>query len=160
MQLPVPHLQFDWSPFEPWDHAVSAASRPYHLANHRSCQSCHLSCWTDSTVRQRNDHRSHLRQSFEIPGYPFRQAPVSGAIRGSECNLQNVLALFSTGDLRFRLPQPIPAYTGSLTATAYGLSCPQQAVDLPIVSGLAAEAIDFIVNSIYGLIFPDSEDCK
>lgn len=27
------------------------------------------------------------------------------------------------------------------------------------MSGLAAEAVDWIVNSIYGDVFPDSEDC-
>ncbi|KAF8073584.1 carotenoid ester lipase precursor [Lyophyllum atratum] len=64
-----------------------------------------------------------------------------------------------TGDLRFRLPQPIPAYTGSVSATSFGLSCPQQAITLPILTGLAAEAVDYIVNSIFGLVFPDSEDC-
>jgi carboxylesterase type B len=30
---------------------------------------------------------------------------------------------------------------------------------LPIVSGLAAEATDYLVNSIFGQVFPDSEDC-
>ncbi|GLB38556.1 putative type-B carboxylesterase lipase family protein [Lyophyllum shimeji] len=64
-----------------------------------------------------------------------------------------------TGDLRFRLPQPVPAYTESFSATSYGLSCPQQAIDLPILTGLAAEAVDYVVNSIFGLVFPDSEDC-
>ncbi|KAG5654307.1 hypothetical protein H0H81_004726 [Sphagnurus paluster] len=63
------------------------------------------------------------------------------------------------GDLRFRLPQPIPAYTTNFAATSFGYSCPQQAISLPIVSGLVEEAVDFIVNSIYGAIFPDSEDC-
>ncbi|KAG5654308.1 hypothetical protein H0H81_004727 [Sphagnurus paluster] len=64
-----------------------------------------------------------------------------------------------TGDLRFRLPQPIPAYTGNFAATKYGLSCTQQSLSLPILTGLAAEAVDYIVNSIFGLIVPDSEDC-
>ncbi|KAG5638889.1 hypothetical protein H0H81_008948 [Sphagnurus paluster] len=63
------------------------------------------------------------------------------------------------GDLRFRLPQPIPAYTTNFAASSFGLSCPQQAISLPIVSGLAAEAANLIVNSIFGTILPDSEDC-
>ncbi|KAJ6555000.1 carotenoid ester lipase precursor [Mycena vulgaris] len=63
------------------------------------------------------------------------------------------------GDLRFRLPVPIPAYTGAHDATAMSLSCPQQEVDLPILTGLPAEVVDQVVNSIFGLVFPDSEDC-
>ncbi|KAF8955263.1 carotenoid ester lipase precursor [Flammula alnicola] len=72
-------------------------------------------------------------------GIPFAQPPV--------------------GDLRYQLPQTIPAYNGTHDATSFGPSCGQQAVDLPIVTGLVAEAADYIVNSIYGQIFPDSEDC-
>lgn len=75
----------------------------------------------------------------EFLGIPFAQPPV--------------------GDLRFRLPQPISSYNGSFTVTSFGPACPQQSVDLPIVSGLAQDAIDYIVNSIYGLVFPDDEDC-
>ncbi|PPQ85181.1 hypothetical protein CVT25_004188 [Psilocybe cyanescens] len=63
------------------------------------------------------------------------------------------------GDLRYRLPQSIPPYNGSHDATNFGPSCGQQAVDLPIVQGLVADATDFLVNSIFGQIFPDSEDC-
>ncbi|KAJ7660448.1 carotenoid ester lipase precursor [Mycena rosella] len=72
-------------------------------------------------------------------GIPFAQPPV--------------------GDLRFRLPAPIPAYTGTHDATAMGLACPQQDIDLPILTGLPAEVVDVLVNSIFGLVFPDSEDC-
>ncbi|KAJ7480554.1 carotenoid ester lipase precursor [Mycena latifolia] len=63
------------------------------------------------------------------------------------------------GDLRFRLPVAIPAYTGAHDATAMGLSCPQQEIDLPILTGLPAEVVDDVVNSIFGLVFPASEDC-
>ncbi|KAI0029235.1 Alpha/Beta hydrolase protein [Vararia minispora EC-137] len=63
------------------------------------------------------------------------------------------------GDLRFNLPQPNDPYSGTYTVTSFGKSCPQQAISLPIVSGLAQEAIDFIANSIFGLVFPDDEDC-
>ncbi|KAF4617351.1 hypothetical protein D9613_005823 [Agrocybe pediades] len=63
------------------------------------------------------------------------------------------------GDLRFRLPQPNAPYNGTFDATSFGPSCAQQSVDLPIVSGLTGDAVDYIVNSIYGQVFPDSEDC-
>ncbi|KAG5335338.1 hypothetical protein C0989_001384 [Termitomyces sp. Mn162] len=78
-------------------------------------------------------------KSYKFLGIPFAQPPV--------------------GDLRFRLPQPIAPYTSDFSATNFGLSCPQQAVVLPIISGLTQQAVDFLVNSIYGTIFPDSEDC-
>ncbi|KAJ7101536.1 carotenoid ester lipase precursor [Mycena belliarum] len=63
------------------------------------------------------------------------------------------------GDLRFRLPVTIPAYTGAHDATAMGLSCPQQEIDLPILTGLPAQVVDGLVNSIFGLVFPAAEDC-
>ncbi|KAH9850188.1 carotenoid ester lipase precursor [Lenzites betulinus] len=64
------------------------------------------------------------------------------------------------GDLRFNLPVPVDPYTGTYTVTAYGPSCPQQAVNLdlgPLV--LAQDAVNFIVNSVYGIVFPSAEDC-
>ncbi|THH17257.1 hypothetical protein EW146_g3519 [Bondarzewia mesenterica] len=72
-------------------------------------------------------------------GIPFAQSPI--------------------GDLRFRLPQPNGPYTGTQTASTYGPACPQQAITLPIPAGLVQDAVDFIVNSIYGVILPASEDC-
>ncbi|SJL07135.1 related to Lipase 4 [Armillaria ostoyae] len=64
-----------------------------------------------------------------------------------------------TGDRRFRLPETHPAYNGSYDASAFGPSCPQQAVKLPILTGLPAEAVDYLVNSIYNAVLPDDEDC-
>jgi acetylcholinesterase len=73
-----------------------------------------------------------------------------------------VLHIFpiSVENLRYRLPQPITYSGGTYDATKYGLSCGQQSVSLPILTGLVAEVVDFLVNSIYGIVFPDSEDCK
>ncbi|KDQ26029.1 hypothetical protein PLEOSDRAFT_46151 [Pleurotus ostreatus PC15] len=64
-----------------------------------------------------------------------------------------------TGDRRFRLPEPIPPYTGTVRATAFGPACPQQSVRLPLPGGLASDAVDLIVNTAYKAVFPDSEDC-
>ncbi|KAJ7786713.1 Alpha/Beta hydrolase protein [Mycena olivaceomarginata] len=65
----------------------------------------------------------------------------------------------AVGDLRFRLPVAVDAYTGSHTVSSFGPACPQQAVVLPILSGFPEEVIDYIANSAYGVIFPSAEDC-
>jgi carboxylesterase type B len=75
----------------------------------------------------------------EFLGIPFAQPP--------------------TGSLRFNLPQPISSYNTSFSALSMGPACPQQSIELPIISGLAQETVDFILNSVYGFIFPDDEDC-
>ncbi|KAJ7205201.1 carotenoid ester lipase precursor [Mycena pura] len=72
-------------------------------------------------------------------GIPFAQPPVA--------------------DLRLRLPVANTPYTGSHDATAFGLACPQQAVKLPILTGVVQEVVDDITNSIFAILFPDSEDC-
>ncbi|KAF9568773.1 carotenoid ester lipase precursor [Agrocybe pediades] len=82
---------------------------------------------------------ANLGTTQRFLGIPFAQPPV--------------------GNLRFRLPQPITYTNGTYDATDYGLSCGQQSVDLPIVTGLVAEAADFLVDTIFGKVFPDQEDC-
>ncbi|KAI0642945.1 carotenoid ester lipase precursor [Trametes meyenii] len=72
-------------------------------------------------------------------GIPFAKAPV--------------------GDLRFNLPVAVDPYTGTHTVTAFGPSCPQQAIDFDLPSELAEDAVNFIVNSIFQLVFPAQEDC-
>ncbi|ETW78802.1 Esterase/lipase/thioesterase [Heterobasidion irregulare TC 32-1] len=64
-----------------------------------------------------------------------------------------------TGDLRFRLPKTIDPYTGTQTVSAFGPACPQQEITLPINNALAQDAIDFIVNELYSVVSPSSEDC-
>jgi len=49
---------------------------------------------------------------------------------------------------------------GTYDATKYGLSCGQQSISLPILTGLVSEVVDYVANSIFGKIFPDSEDCE
>ncbi|RDB14741.1 Lipase 4 [Hypsizygus marmoreus] len=95
-----------------------------------------------------------------VPAVTLDTAIVSGTSSGQVSKFLGIpFAKPPTGDLRFRLPQPVPAYTSSFSATSFGPSCPQQAISLPILSGLVAEAVNYIVNSIYGVIFSDSEDC-
>jgi len=64
------------------------------------------------------------------------------------------------GNLRFRLPQPISAYNGSIDATSYGPACPQQKFILPYLQGLPAEIVNYLVNGVYKVVVPDNEDCE
>ncbi|PFH47077.1 hypothetical protein AMATHDRAFT_153021 [Amanita thiersii Skay4041] len=72
-------------------------------------------------------------------GIPFAQPPV--------------------GQLRFQLPQPLISYTGSHQATGFGPACPQQAITLPLPEGLAQDVVDLLVNTVFDLLTPSSEDC-
>ncbi|KAF9453329.1 alpha/beta-hydrolase [Macrolepiota fuliginosa MF-IS2] len=72
-------------------------------------------------------------------GIPFAQPPV--------------------GDLRFRLPQPIPTYNQSFSATAFGPGCPQQKFVLPVLEGLPQVIVDDLFNRVYSAVFPSSEGC-
>ena len=71
------------------------------------------------------------------------------------------MTVHSTGDRRFRLPEAIDPYTGTYDATKRGLSCPQQAIKLPLIpDGVVGDAIAFVLNKIYGVVDgPDGEDC-
>ncbi|KAJ6498720.1 carotenoid ester lipase precursor [Mycena vulgaris] len=66
---------------------------------------------------------------------------------------------FNTGDRRFRLPTPPSPYTGSHTIIAMGPACPQQAIVLPILTGLPQQVTNLIVNSGFAAFFPSSEHC-
>ncbi|PIL35136.1 hypothetical protein GSI_02925 [Ganoderma sinense ZZ0214-1] len=64
-----------------------------------------------------------------------------------------------TGNLRFNLPAAVDPYNGTHAVTSFGPACPQQAVTLPVVSGLVQEVVDLILNGVYQVITPSSEDC-
>ncbi|KAF9567730.1 carotenoid ester lipase [Agrocybe pediades] len=61
-------------------------------------------------------------------GIPFAQPPI--------------------GDLRFRHPVPITSYNGSINASSYGYSCPQQNATFPISLG---DIVNFTVPNIPSL---------
>ncbi|KAF8264081.1 alpha beta-hydrolase [Lactarius quietus] len=48
------------------------------------------------------------------------------------------------GDLRFRLPQAPGPYDGKYNATAFGLSCPQQADNLALPNGLPNATLEYL----------------
>ncbi|KAI0657904.1 carotenoid ester lipase precursor [Cubamyces menziesii] len=73
-------------------------------------------------------------------GIPFAQPPV--------------------GKLRLQLPQPIPRYTGTVNATAFGYQCIQQTLVPPALpSGLPAAVGEFFVSAATIPSVPQSEDC-
>ena len=65
-----------------------------------------------------------------------------------------------TGNLRFNLPVAVDPYNGTHLAATFGPACPQQSVTVPIVQGLVQDAVDLLVNGIYQVVTPSSEDCK
>ncbi|KIJ07651.1 hypothetical protein PAXINDRAFT_90073 [Paxillus involutus ATCC 200175] len=59
-----------------------------------------------------------------------------------------------TGSLRFQLPKALPPCNASFSATTYGPACPQQAVEIPIMLGLPAETLDFLIKIINNIAIP------
>ncbi|KAG7088905.1 hypothetical protein E1B28_012850 [Marasmius oreades] len=94
------------------------------------------------------------------PTVELDSATVTGTSSGRASSFLGIpFAKPPTGDRRFRLPESIDPYSTSFSATSMGPACPQQSVKLPILTGLPADAVNFVVNSIYQVVFPDDEDC-
>jgi len=67
------------------------------------------------------------------------------------------------GNLRFRCPEPLGPYTGEHNATAFGLSCPQQAttaIPTDVANKLPQVTLDTL-SAIFetGVTLMDGEDC-
>ncbi|KAK7437475.1 hypothetical protein VKT23_018546 [Stygiomarasmius scandens] len=94
------------------------------------------------------------------PTVTLDSATVTGAtLLGVDRFLGIPFAEPPTGNNRFRLPVPIPEYTTSFDALQMGPACPQQAINLPLPESLPANVTDFLINTAFGAIFPDDEDC-
>ncbi|KIY52459.1 alpha/beta-hydrolase [Fistulina hepatica ATCC 64428] len=105
-----------------------------------------------------NDHEP-LRQR-STPTVTLDNATVTGYTSGSISYYLGIpFAQPPTGDLRFRLPESIDGYAEDFDATSYSSACPQQSVSVPLPSGLISEITDYIVDTLYADVFPDSEDC-
>ncbi|PPQ91357.1 hypothetical protein CVT25_004124 [Psilocybe cyanescens] len=84
-----------------------------------------------------------------------------GALSGSTHRFLGVpYAKPPVGDLRYRLPQTIPPYTGSYDATNYGSNCIQPGTNTPNILDIAGSVAQGIVNTVFGpVIQGESEDC-
>ncbi|KAI9442990.1 alpha beta-hydrolase [Lactarius indigo] len=63
------------------------------------------------------------------------------------------------GNLRFRLPEAFGSYVGKHNATAFGLSCPQQAAPLALPTGLPPQTLQFLASLGTKATIPIGEDC-
>ncbi|KIJ09789.1 hypothetical protein PAXINDRAFT_102177 [Paxillus involutus ATCC 200175] len=104
---------------------------------------------------------AYLLGNRSSPTVTLDSATVTGLSSGSVNEFLGIpFAQPPTGQLRFQLPQALPPYDASFSATAYGPACPQQAMEVPVVSVLPAETLDYLtfVNSSI-VITPAAEDC-
>lgn len=74
-------------------------------------------------------------------------------------SLTSSIVHIRVGDLRFQLPQALPPYEGASSAAAFGPACPQQSINVPIPQGLAEDVVSLLVNTLYAVLEPSSEDC-
>ncbi|KAK7458144.1 hypothetical protein VKT23_010052 [Stygiomarasmius scandens] len=94
------------------------------------------------------------------PSVKLDSATVTGtSLQGIDRFLGIPFAEPPTGNNRFRQPVPIPEYTTSFDASTMGPACPQQAITLPLPDGIPTDIANFVINTAYGVAFPDDEDC-
>ncbi|KAG7088902.1 hypothetical protein E1B28_012847 [Marasmius oreades] len=94
------------------------------------------------------------------PTVKLDSATVTGTSSGRVSSFLGIpFAKPPIGDRRFRLPESIDPYSTSFSAISMGPACPQQSMKLPILTGLPADAVNFVVNSIVQAVVPDDEDC-
>ncbi|KIK74538.1 hypothetical protein PAXRUDRAFT_19776 [Paxillus rubicundulus Ve08.2h10] len=95
------------------------------------------------------------------PTVTLDSATVTGISSGSVNQFLGIpFAQPPTGNLRFQLPQSLPPYNTSFSATAYGPACPQQSGLLPSLSGLPAETLEYLAAINVSLAsLPSGEDC-
>ncbi len=95
-------------------------------------------------------------------GIPFGKAPYVRHCVANSLRMLIFIVHCSVGDLRFNLPVAVDSYNGTRTVTSYGPGCPQQAFEFTQLDslGLAGDAVEYILNSLYNVVSPSAEDCK
>ncbi|KIJ19261.1 hypothetical protein PAXINDRAFT_167028 [Paxillus involutus ATCC 200175] len=94
------------------------------------------------------------------PTVTLDSAIVTGISSGSVNQFLGIpFAQPPTGNLRFQLPQSLPPYNTSFSATEYGPSCTQQAAQFTAPAGLPAETLDYLAGLSALAPLSTAEDC-
>ncbi|KAF8432659.1 alpha beta-hydrolase [Boletus edulis BED1] len=95
-----------------------------------------------------------------MPTVILDNATVTGVTSGSTNRFLGIpFAQPPTGNLRFRLPQPLPPYNTNFTSFEYGPACPQQPpFSHPWPSNLPPETIDYLTIVLFNTV-TSAEDC-
>ncbi|KZV61365.1 alpha beta-hydrolase [Peniophora sp. CONT] len=95
------------------------------------------------------------------PTVRLDEATFTGKIQGNTAHYLGIpYASPPTGNLRFRLPEPVAGYKGNQMAQDYGHSCPQQAMTFPEwIDFPLKKIINKLLNEIYQSSMSPDEDC-
>ena len=95
-------------------------------------------------------------------GIPYAQPPYVAPKTLTTMPPADIVYSKRIGDLRFRLPQPLDPYSGTVNATAFGFSCPQQIPANVTVPSQFADLQPFFDYMLEALVEtgPAGEDCK